>query len=392
MTLDLARIVNQIGALAGEVASIQAPDRFAALDAAYAAIDPPDLRERLRTAKTSWLLARSPAEFRGAIPAPTLEGDWAVVASDGSFILPDRHSPARFYVINIGKVLLRYGDAPEADFSTDAHLYYQEDELYISRGLRRVPVNGQVLGLKRAAAELAAVADQAGKIQGRVLALQDGTLILWPLESQSDEVAEWVLEPFLETMAALREASVPVAAYISYPNSSDFVNTLRVAVCDYPSQGRPVNCDHCRSRQNHTPACDVIPDVPDRVVFEHTVRLRPGERSHVFRSSSKILERYGEDFHVHFFYLHTGTEIARVEVPKWVAEDLDLLEFTHAAIYDQCQRGRGYPPALQEAHELAAIRPDERRAVEALVEEALVRRQVVPRRSAKDGSKRGRFI
>src|SRR5690606_20606097 len=81
-----------------------------------------------------------------------------------------------------------------------------------------------------------------------------------------------------------------------------------------------------------------------------------------------------------------------VEIPRWVAEDAGLLEFTQAVIYDQCQRGRGYPSALQEAHEQAVIGGDERRAVELLLEEALMRHQIVPRRSGKDGSKRGRFI
>lgn len=393
MTLDLSRIVAQIR----QMTAAQAADRprdDEALATAYQEIDDADLRARLATAKTSWLLARTEAHFSAALPVSPLTGDFAVVASDGSFIVPDRHSPARFYLINLGKVLIRYGGEPSAELTTEPRLYFQEDELYVSDEVRKVPVNGTVLGLKRATEELRAVAEQAIGLSCPTLALQDGTLILWALESQPEFVIDWVLEPFLGTLEQLRDAGVPVAAYISAPGSADVVNTLRVSVCDYPERGMVVNCDHCRLQipQGRVPACDVIPDVTDRYLFESVGALKPGERSQVFASSSKILERYGPDFHIYFFYLNTGTEIARVEIPAWVAEDLDLLELTHAIIYDQCERGMGYPPALQEAHELAVIGSSDRRAVEIMIEEALARHGIVPRRTGKDGSKRGRFI
>ena len=397
MTLDLAGIARRLEAMVEEHTRQAAGDRFATLEAAYAALRDDDLRSRLQTAKTSWLFARSDAEYRAMFPSRSIAGDFAIVASDGSFILPDRHSPLRFYLINIGKVILRYGSEPGAELSAEPKLYFQEDELFVPNAVRRVPVDGTILGLKRATDELRVAADQAVR-QGRAcpaLALQDGTLVLWGLESQQDYVVDWVLPPFLETMRTLRDANVPVAAFISYPGAKEFMNTLRVSVCDYPARGRVVNCDDCRNRiasEGHTPACDILPDVTDRFLFEKVANLQPGERTQTFASTSKILDRYRPDFHVHFFYLHTGVEIARVEVPRWVAADRDLLEFTHAAIYDQCERGGGYPPALQEAHEVAVIRAGERRAVEIMLEESLAAHGIVQRRSAKDGSKRGRFV
>ncbi|HLI51580.1 MAG TPA: hypothetical protein VKU87_07260, partial [Thermomicrobiaceae bacterium] len=69
-----------------------------------------------------------------------------------------------------------------------------------------------------------------------------------------------------------------------------------------------------------------------------------------------------------------------------------LLELTHAVIYDQCRRGRGYPPALQEAHEQAVIGMADRRMVETLVDRALAENSIVMQRSGKDASKRGRFV
>ena len=396
MTLDVSRIATQLDRLAEETIGAEAPERYAALRAAYGDLDPDDLRGRLRTAKTSWLVAAPAAgAFHEKVAARGIDGDFAVVASDGSFIVPDRNIAARFFLINVGKVVLRYGAAPDASLSADPHLYFGEDELNVPDVVRRIPITGTVLGLKRAVEELRGVADEARRQAVPTLALQDGTLILWSLEGQPESVVNWILESYLETMRDLRDARIPVAAFISYPGSSDVVNSLRVSICDYPSQGRAVNCDACRSRiltEGHVPACDVIPPVSDRFVYEQVAGLRPGERSAVFASGSRILERYDEDFRTQFFYVHTGTEIARVEVPRWVAADSELLDFTHSVIDDQCRRGRGYPSALQEAHELAAIRPDERRAVELMIVEAMARRGFSLGRSAKDGSKRTRFV
>ncbi len=388
MPFDFSRIAAQIDELAREVPR-GGPDEFAPLRDAFAAVDVADLRARLDDPRTrhSWLPARPAASFNAAHPAPLAPDDFSVVATDGSFILPDRHSPARFYLINIGRVHLHYGARPDADLSSTAELRYREQELKVDG---RIPVNAALLGMRRAADELAALADLVAGVARPAVALQDGTLILWALSGQEPAVQDWVLDSFLAALDALRERGVPVASYISYPGGKDALDALRLAVCDFPGQGRPINCDLCRA-EREVPACAVIPSIPDRHLFEHIAGLRAGERSDVYASSSKILQRYGEH-RVHFFYLQTGVEIARVEIPAWVAADPAHLDLVHAVVYDQCRRGRGYPSVLQEAHEQAVIHADERRVVEQLVEEALARLGIVLLRSAKDASKRARFV
>jgi hypothetical protein len=49
-----------------------------------------------------------------------------------------------------------------------------------------------------------------------------------------------------------------------------------------------------------------------------------------------------------------------VEVPAWVAEDPALLDRTHAIVFDQAQKGHGYPIALQEAHNQAVVSREDR--------------------------------
>ena len=91
----------------------------------------------------------------------------------------------------------------------------------------------------------------------------------------------------------------------------------------------------------------------------------------MFGSSSKILNEYPEPQKTHFFYLHTGAEVARIELPAWASEDREMLSRVHALAYDQSRKGNGYPLALAEAHELAVIRVAERDAFFSLARTAI---------------------
>ena len=95
---------------------------------------------------------------------------------------------------------------------------------------------------------------------------------------------------------------------------------------------------------------------------------------------------------VHFFYLNVDDEVARVEIPKWVADDNNLLDLTHALVIDQCQRGHGYPVALSEAHEKAVITGADRELFWQMVETFLVGEHLPTPTSAKSRSKKTRWV
>jgi NurA-like 5'-3' nuclease len=94
---------------------------------------------------------------------------------------------------------------------------------------------------------------------------------------------------------------------------------------------------------------------------------------------------------VAFFYLRLADEVARVELPEWMATP-ERLAALHTLILDQCERGPGYPIALQEAHEAAVISSVDRAAFAALLERELMEQGIIPRTSAKSSSKRVRGI
>jgi NurA-like 5'-3' nuclease len=104
-----------------------------------------------------------------------------------------------------------------------------------------------------------------------------------------------------------------------------------------------------------------------------------------------VKDYYG-DHKVYFFYLRVGDEIARIEIPQWVAENEALLNLTHSLVFDQCRRGHGYPVALSEAHEQAVVTGADRDNFRELVESTLTEGHLPVASSGKSLSKRTRWV
>ena len=101
---------------------------------------------RVRDRKTmAWSLPHALGSPGVAYPAPPPPENYRVIATDGSDIGTDRNIPARCYVINIGVSSLTYGSRPEAELSSHARLYADDDELVIRDGdapFRQVGIEG----------------------------------------------------------------------------------------------------------------------------------------------------------------------------------------------------------------------------------------------------------
>ncbi|MDH7486045.1 MAG: DNA double-strand break repair nuclease NurA [Anaerolineae bacterium] len=392
MPLDFAVIQPHIARMAAQAHTQSLADRLREACELLRSVDTDHLRQVLREREQSdripWLVARPREEVGAAYPPPLPCSDFSVVASDGSVIPPDRHSPLRFFVLNTGLARLTYGQRPDAHLWARSLFCAGEEDLYINAAGRRIPVEDARLGLRMALEELRALfeAAQEAPANGPVLALRDGSLIFWALQNEEEAVVRHFLPPILDSLERFQKAGIPIVSYISYPGAQDVANSLRLLVCGKD----PPHCGQCAEASTEERAlCRALADFRDQALFLR--HLQPGQRSALFDSTSAILDRYGEQ-RVQFFYLHTGEEIARLEVPQWAMQDETLRGFLHAAVADQCRRGRGYPQALIEAHEEAVIPSTEHRLVEQLVEEALAAQGVVYVRSAKDRSKRERGI
>lgn len=423
MALDLYRTARQIEAMSGEIRAGE-EQRHRRLEMALRALDRPlerlvpcplplaVFRERIKAAaarRVTWLVGEpggdehvAPA-LAVAHPAPAIPKDYGVVATDGSQIDPDRHGPAHCFVINIGGAAIWYGGAPGADLFTEPYLYSRPEELAFrepGEGMREFPIEGPLLGMKRMAMECLELARRLEAMDPAlpVVGLLDGSLVLWELSG--DRFPEFVREELLglgvlAAFDSIRKLALtrPLAfgSYISLPRATEVVNLLRIAHCPHDNL-ETLGCDRiCGKGGAGRKECNAVGlGLMDRDLFEEV--LRPGERSMVFRSQSTIVLRNYREHQVCFFYILVGDEIARVEIPCWVADDPAALDLLHAGILDQCGKGPGYPVALQEAHERAVVTMADRRAFWAIVGSTLEGKGVAVGGSLKAKSKRMRAV
>ena len=401
MSLDLTKTAAQLEGLTAELraASTARAHALAKALGRLATAEPARVEERRREGKATWLVAGlSAGALGGGTPPVPLPVDHVVVSVDGSHIDVDRHSPARCYLINTGHVMLRYGELPDARLWSTPALNASPDDLVLrdESGLREQPIEGPLLGMVRTVAEVEALADAVAEAPAGLpmLALLDGSLIMWGLSGQAypEHVRTKLLDdgllPALDRLRDMtKDRTLAVASYVSLPRSADVVNALRLDACPYPT----VNCDqHCRGVAAGQRPCDEVAGMTDGDLF--SVALEPGERSAVFSTTSTIVEASYREHQVRFFYLNVGDEVARVELPAWCADDERALGFAHAALLSQTAKGHGYPVALQEAHEQAVVSGADREHFALLVEAAMAQEHLPTRTSQKARSKRTRFV
>jgi hypothetical protein len=339
----------------------------------------------------AWLFARPVEPLDTVRDVPPPPASYQLVASDGSQIDRDRHGMAAWYLINTGRVYLRYGPQPTARLTSCPALYYTDADLYLTEGARRVPIEGNYLNVRRDVAELQAVcalADEFLQGDGPHLALQDGTLIRWMLANAETFVQQHFLQHYLASLEHLRQRGIPVASYISRPRASELIGTIRLMHCPDVNlaEQRGAKCSVCSDVQAGRPAsCNPCDGLLDADILAE--RLGDGQRGPLFLSMSHInVEAYGEHL-VHFFYMRSGRELARVEIPRWVAQEPQQVDLVHSLIYDQCSKGQGYPVALARAHEQAIVRSADRRTFQRMVEGSLLRAELPATASLKRDSK-----
>ena len=347
-----------------------------------------------------------------------------VIATDGSQIAPNHHEIAYCYLINIGRIVLHYGQSRQPLLDSLPEVFYQPEDLYISRqwGIR----TEEWMGHRRTVSEATALAElvswvvqqasqksrsksnrtslngshaqdpkparnpkrsltnQSDRITQPTLfpletlavpaledepprlAMVDGSLIYWFLGTMPEAAREQLLPPILQAWDQLRSLGVPLVGYLSASRSGEALNFLRLQRCPHDE---PDCLTHCPNQTNRAP-CQVFDPLRD-TAFWHRL-LQPGQRGPLWRSTARILDLY-DDHSIYFCHLHVGTEIARIEMPAWVATDPHLLNAALSLTLMQVHKGYGYPIALAEAHNQAVVRGDDRTRFFALLEQEMIR-------------------
>ncbi len=302
---------------------------------------------------------------------PLIEAPYihTVIATDGSQIAPSHHEIAYCYLINIGRIMIHYGQSKHPLLDSLPEVFYKEEDLSISRqwGIKVE----EWLGYIRATSEtkvLAKLAQEWRQNEHEIipsLAMVDGTLIYWFLETLPIEAREKILNPILESWDILKELNIPIMGYISASRNSDSLNFLRFLTCPHPV---PDCHTYCANQQKQP--CQIFEPIKDVGLW--TNQLSPGERSPLWRSTNRILELYHKE-KIYFCYVNVGSEIARIEMPGWVAENQQLLNQALSLMLAQVNKGYGYPVALAEAHNLAVIRSSDRAYFFKLLEQEMIK-------------------
>jgi hypothetical protein len=303
-----------------------------------------------------------------------------VLATDGSQIAPSHHEIAYCYLINVGRVMIHYGQNLHPLLDSIPEVFYQQEDLYVSRqwGIS----TEEWLGYRRAVSEATVLAElgcnwvkppfefeaNSTPSQPRVptLAMVDGSLVYWFLEQLPTDAREQILNPILAAWEELRCAGIPIVGYLSSSRSIDNLNLLRLVTCTHDTPDCPSHCGDL----NKLP-CQQFDGLRDTTLWG--TQLAPGQRSCWWQSTAKILDWYDDRHKIYFCYLHVGTEIARVEVPAWVAHDRQLADTALSLIIAQVNKGYGYPVALAEAHNQAVVRSADRSSFFALLERELIK-------------------
>ena len=333
--------------------------------------------------KPSWLAADCrdvPPSSTTALPTG-VPAVYTALATDGSQIPLDRHAVAPCYLINVGQIALHYGTGERPTLASRATLHYQDEDLYQTEGGGDpVPLSDKIIANRRLLAESAALAKLIETHKDReAVAFVDDPLIVWTPQGESETEQRRVISGFCEMLTAGLTHNTPVAGYVSRPAHKDVVGALRLTLCE-------LGCPH-----DPKSLCAGLASLTDVQLFTRLLP-RPGDRSPVFGSQARSLDLYPAEHRIAFFYLNAGPEIARIEVPQWVAEDVELTERVHRLCFDQARKGQGYPIALAEAHERAIVRGPEREAFFRLVENAFVRENLPALQTRKALSKRTRVL
>ena len=401
MPIDRFQLSRQVGELAeylddqrGEFSRRLA----SALQAANTYSDPTtfeQLKDKLESQRGvySWLVPGVTEPLTNVYEAPVPPRDYIVLAVDGSQIEIDRDSPFDAYLINIGRVYIRYGQSPEANIESQAQTYYRPEDMVLGgsrRPGREHVIGSSVIAARRDTAEVSALADMAESLPEGIpaIGLLDGSLTQWRI-SEADNIADPdVRKQYIDALSRLQEVGnqreFVVASYISRPRAREVVNALRIAICPFDTP----NCGtYCRDKAEGERPCDSIARVRDRDIFEELFE-EDGQRSGIFRSTADEIAEYGDHL-PHFFYMAAENELARVELPQWSLGQTELL---HSLLWDQLQLGDGYPLALAEAHEEAVVRADDRNLFRQLLENEAIQRSTPGRTSAKSEAKRQRSL
>jgi hypothetical protein len=373
--LDLTKLTKQMQGLSQHLTQEAAASRQRLELAQKLLTNALESQEKLVEAQEKWreriLFANAtPTEpLNTCIDIPIPPKIHTVIATDGSQIAPNHHEIAYCYLLNIGRVVLHYGQNRHPLLDSLPEIFYRQEDLYLSRqwGIR----TEEWMSYRRTASETTVLAELACSVNADLtsvpsLAMVDGSLIYWFLEQLPQDARNHIIPPILQAWRKLQDAQIPLMGYVSASRNVEGINFLRLLACPHPV---PDCVNFCPNQTEKVP-CKVFEPLRDATLW--ATELQPGQRGLLWRSNARILDLYQEQ-QIYFCYVHVGTEIARIELPEWVAKNSSMLNQALGLMLAQVQKGYGYPVAIAEAHNQAVVRGGDKARFFALLERQMIK-------------------
>jgi hypothetical protein len=297
---------------------------------------------------------------------PELPGKTTILAADGSQINPDRHASVDYCLVNVGAIQAQHGQPDAPSTKVRSQLFYDQ-QMYVAGGR----ITERLVALMRDLRERQLLAEMVEGLELPIITLTDGPLELWVGREGALEAREYQkrFKEYLGALRTLHAVGASTAGYIDKPRGDLLIRLLEIATLP--------DDEIDKAGREYRPYLGIV----DADLF--SVLLAPGERSAVFEIQSRNADQYTAELALHFFYLNVGRDrghpySVRVEIPAWVAHNDQMLDDLHAILVQQCQifGSRTYPYLLHRSHEVAVVSQDEKRQVENMIEQELLRHGV----------------
>ncbi len=309
---------------------------------------------------------------------------YALIATDGSQILPDRHKPFVFAYVQAGCAGLVYGETrhPLVEQLRRIKLSHliEEGELFDERSGELKPPTEVINRRDLMEIELMAQACRMAREAGlQPVLVADGSLVPFALLTSRNLAhdAEQLLKPFKAALSVMRECGAWVCGYIDRPNSNSVARACALA-------GLSPDAVTERTLRGRETA-----GIFDRHLLER--ELAPARRTALFDPGWEVnASRYLGEHAMHACYVNFGEPgrpvIARIEAPQWCAGPAEIGALC-AVLHRQSRLGNGYPLILKAAHEEAVVSKEDQHEIEQAIEQALLASGILARASFKQEAK-----
>lgn len=353
--LDRSKIAGQLNLLVNRLFPDLSNQNFLAQEK-WAEISAQDgFIEKVLASKSSFLLPDWAGNLDDTFSVNPDLKEYQILAVDGSQIYPDRNmSGAGCFLINTGGVYFDYGKlSSKVNFFSEPGVFllqdfYSLDDKYF--------VGPDIVDLVREELEFKKITESSKLFFNSnkpALCFIDGSLIFWHLDSKHEEIKKIYLNKYLYYLDQLYKNNILFAGFISFPKSRELVNLIKLSLCRF----NIADCIACHSQYNNFP-CKAVDSLID--TFITSFFLEKNSRTTIFYSKSKIIKDYPDHLKPAFFYLNLGQEIARIEVPAFIAQDKNYLDLICKISIDQSIKGNGYPVSLAFAHDQAVVKGADR--------------------------------